>query len=375
MSQLPSDSGDVTNVEHTIAPADSGGSPPSPSPTDVAPAPEPSGPPPGEPAPETTPPEPGFGARLTELGIQLPEGVDDAAIAQDYIAQRRTAYELQQQLQQTQQQLQQFQYAQQQAVAAEQEPATAEPAKPEDQPFFVSMPDFRPEQRAYLWRNPDTGLIEIKPGTTEPVPPDLPSRYANYEHAIATNQDRFFRDHEKYMQAREDAAQERFLKAAAEQQAQLNQQQYEAQEAERQYNAVLYDNKNDFFVMGQNGEPVIDPVTGQTPFSQKGQVYNQYVHQLVQAGNRPSEVPLMALQMVNGFQGSTPSPATIPGTSTPAPLHPADAQREAFLTTPTHQPGRAGSQLAAQSPGGPPQNSELTEEQALMATARQLGFK
>jgi hypothetical protein len=340
----------------------------------VAPAPEPSGPPPGEPAPEPTPPQPGFGARLTELGIQLPEGVDDAAIAQDYISQRRAAYELQQQLQQTQQQLQQVQYAQQQAVAAEQQPP-AEPAEPEAKPFFQPLPDYKPEYDAYLWRNPDTQAIEIRPDKIGDAPPDLPQRRAKYYEAMAANQDRFYRDHQTYEQQREEAQQERFLKAAAEQNAQFYQQQKEAEMAEQQYNAVLYDNKNDFFVMGQNGEPVVDPVTGQTPFSQKGQVYNQYVQQLVQAGNRPSEVPLMALQMVNGFQpaaAGTPPQATIPGTSTPAPLHPADAQREAFLTTPTHQPGRAGSELAAQSPGGPPQNRELTEEQALMETARRM---
>lgn len=364
----------VTHLDHTIAPVPPPDAPPpdgAPDPSSFAAVaaevpPQPAEP---EPAPVATPTVPEsapttFRDELSRRGLDTSQFADDAA-AYDHVAQQAAvaADPRWQQLAQLGQAVSpnydQFQEFLQQQQVAQAEPTVE--SKPE--PFFAPLPEWNPADEQRLQRNPDTGVIEIRPEFALSAHPDLARRYESYQQVKQANMQKLLANPYGAVQQQVETAIASKVEELTKQQTEASQMQVEQHRVEQLNNATLI-NPQLGLIEFDNGRPKVHPQTGDIIATPRGQAYISARDYLLQQQGVPADqvVPL-AMQMVTGFQGGNGQPPATPQATTPvpsvaSPASPAQQMQEQFLQE-GYMADRGGSIVAAQQPQGPPQGPAL----------------
>lgn len=273
--------------------------------------------PPGQSAPQAAPPgvadllEPAADAQeppsewrgirelLPELGLS-PDGYeDDRAALQGLAAQALQARQLYQQNQYyqrllreqqmpVQQQLnQQFaqpggqhpgqQYPGQQypGQPIQQQPLQVQQQAPAPKPFLPKLPEFDERSIEFLTRD-DSGNVVAKPGAD----PRLVQQYHEWTRAREQAVNKLISDPQGYAEWAYQSQQEK-IQQAIESRVDAKLQAYHTENDARQYIAT---NAQRIFQIGQNGQPLLDPATGQPAFTPYGNAFYNGLQTSAQLG-------------------------------------------------------------------------------------------
>lgn len=243
---------------------------------------------------------------VSEFGLQaLGDAPDDWTAVQQLYEYSQLQAQQQQQLAQQYQALErqlawQQHQAQQQAAAAQQAPAVAAPSQP-DAPAWPKPPEWDPAWEKFLTVNGDGRIVAI-----EGARPDLPQLREQYMSYMQSNMRDFLTDPVGFSQkagidrAIENRLQERIAKAEAEMEQKL--QQRMAAHQEQQFGQQWAQQHGRWmFQQAPNGQPVVNPATGQPVFSPEGQRVIQIANNLAANGlNNPQMAMQIAYSMVSG---------------------------------------------------------------------------
>jgi hypothetical protein len=263
----------------------------------------------------------------------------------------------------------------------------AQPAAPEPEPYWPEPPEWNRQWEQYLKvdqdpNSPTCGQVVAESGAR----PDLVAKYHAHQDYEKERLAVLLRDPyaaiEPKLAERDKTGEERTREIVGEMIAQQQQQQ--------SANSNVLANQDWLYQRGANGQPMVDPQTGQPAFTQEGHVFYSLLQECAamgitdqnyawQAAVRMLPGTLAQMGLLRPAAGNGDQPGAQPGAQpqqTPvSTLSPREQANQRFVAEAlVPQPNRGQTVVSAAQPHGPTQNSLRSYEQIAAEEAAQVGI-